>query len=498
MAIRIRQLGQIARAYDLLSQRLFQPPPNTISTNETYHWPAAGQPVAPIGPKDSQPLGMPFWFGQNQMYTPRPDAMYTFRDLQHLSMYPLARICIENVKDQLCQLKWYIRLRQMPGETRKDVKERRRREQNGDPWVAKLSDIFSRPNSEQTWPEWLRPTLDDMLVCDAASVYLRKNRLNQLAELRWIPGQTIVRYIDDNGYTPLPPDPAYAQLWEGIPRNNLTQDQLFYRPRNIVPRETISSFLYGCSPCEQVADEIKVGAARLQFVMRFYDKGSLPNFLHVVPPGTPPDTIREAMNYVNSELSGNLAERREYRIVQGFNRDGREDQFIFPKDPVLADVWDDVHIRKLCFAFGTSPQRLQRMMNRGSATVSQTAAEEEGIRPWKNWIKDCLVDPLIWRMTGSTKYEMILEISHETDEAKDAKIHTAYVHEGIETRNQAKDAMDMDPDPSPFADMLTVTTPQGAVPLGQTAMGMSGPKLVEKGDPTPSQKVNGHSVGGLV
>ena len=41
---------------------------------------------------------------------------------------------------------------------------------------------------------------------------------------------------------------------------NLTTDELIYRPRNIVPRDTASSFLYGMSPTEQIAQEIQIRA----------------------------------------------------------------------------------------------------------------------------------------------------------------------------------------------------------------------------------------------
>src|SRR5580658_2715876 len=102
--ITIRNLGPVAAAMTRLQQRLYQAPKNQIMNVEATHWPSALQPVTPIAPKGSEPLAFPFYMGQNLTYTPRPDAEYAAIDLKRLSNYPLARICIENTKDQLCQL----------------------------------------------------------------------------------------------------------------------------------------------------------------------------------------------------------------------------------------------------------------------------------------------------------------------------------------------------------------------------------------------------------
>src|SRR6185369_4646993 len=158
-------------------------------------------------------------------------------------------------------------------------------------------------------------------------------------------------YIDDNGFTPVPPSPAYAQLWWGIPLVDLTTDQLIYRPRNIVPRNTQSSQLYGMSPTEQLAPEIQIGMQRLEFVKAYYTEGSVPGVVHVVPKGTPPDKITEAMQWMNSDLAGNLAARRQWRMVQGFQDEGKEDQILFTKEPLLADLYDEMHMRKIAFGY---------------------------------------------------------------------------------------------------------------------------------------------------
>lgn len=835
--IRIRQLGQIADAAARLGQSLYRTPPNTIAGVNPTNWPTANQPVQPIGPPGSLPLAIPYQIGQNLTYTPRFDSPVSAAELRALATYPLARICIENTKDQLCQLPWKIQLRQLPGETIQDVARRRKTTERGDVVISTISKFLEYPDGEKDWSEWIRNILDDMLVIDAASIEIRKKNNGQLAALDWLPGDNITRYIDDTGRTPKPPSPAYVQLWEGIPRVPMTTDQLIYRPRNIVPRNTVSSYLYGycyssdteiltrdrgwvtfenlndtdlvatrsrskafewqkptsrivqnycgdmyhfsspavdvmvtpdhrmlvsfstldggkpsrkervvsakelaaghnherklpmtstwdgveigektfvsnhstdmydfrisgddycallgaylsegniryqggieinqlkekrgrinpswqlyhdlmervngkalyvgnafvlarrsitdhfrkfghartkyipeeirntsvrqlsifweyfiagdgnreprgkdnyrrdrdrvytssktmagqfveiaqklgwsaavrrddgrpmkcpnpgkfygkiyqgnerftinvryannmyapvkkvtydgsvycvsvpngivyvrrngkpvwCgnSPVEQVAQEIRIGMARLEFVWAYYKTGSIPNAIHVVPAHVTVDNIREAMNWVNSELSGNLDARRTWRMIQGFAKEGKEDQIIFPKEPVLADVFDDLHIRKLCFAFGTSPMRLQRMMNRGSAQQSQQSNEDESIRPWMNWIVKAIINPLLRRMTGDNMYEMELTLEHDADQLKQVKIDDIKVSKGHASINEIRRSNGEDPDPDPAADELAITTPTGRVPIGLLPPGMS---LVPRGDGTP-------------
>lgn len=455
----MRSLGGVAQALTSFQNRLYTPPKNTIAGVNASNWPDPLDPVSPIGPKGSEPLGWPFWEGQNLTYTPRPDAEYTAHQLRELAMYPLARILIEQVKDSICAMPWSIKLRRKEGESNS---ERQKRESQ-DPVVKELTDFFSYPDQENSWATWIRPFLDDMLVIDAGTILIRRTFGGKIVQLRVIPGANITRYIDKNGFTPMAPEPAYAQLWEGIPRVNLTTDQLIYRPYNIVPRSTDSSHLYGCSPTEQLATEIKIGIERLKFVLAFYTEGSTPGLVHVVPPGVPPDTINENMQWMNSELAGNLAARRQWRMIQGMNPD-REDQIIQLKEPVLADAFDDLHIRRLAYGYGASAQRLLKMMNRASSESNQSAAEEEGTLPWVKYLKDTH-DLLIQKKMGHADYEWVPDTGHEADPKIEADILKEYVTTAQMTVNESRKKRDMDPDPSPEADQLMVMTATGFVPL---------------------------------
>lgn len=456
----VRPMGPIFQAINQARQAIYQRPQEYIQGIDETLFPNPLQPVRPMGPPKAEPLGWQFDWGRNLIFTPREDAQYSADDLRRLATYPLARICIENNKDVLTRMPWKVQLRAKPGET---AKERAARAKN-DPKLLKITRFMEKPNPEKDWEDFWRPILDDMLVIDAASIFVAKNRTGDVVQLRWVEGSSITRLVDEHGWTPQPPNPAYQQLWYGYPRVDLTTEQLVYKPRNIVPRNTQSSYLYGMSPTEQVAEEIKIGQARLNFIYDFYREGSIPGGILFAPVNTPPDKIKEAQQWLDSDLAGQLAKRRRLQILQGFQGDGKSEQLHFPKEPVLADMFDELHTRKICFAYGVSPNRLMKLMNRASSEQNQEAAMEEGTLPYLNWFKS-VADYIIQEVLGEDEYEVSFDPFHETDKLKQAMADAEDIKVGLYTRNEKREERGDDPRDEPEADELNVMTAQGLVPL---------------------------------
>ena len=117
-------------------------------------WDSPYQPVAPLGPAGRGAAPIPAWSGQNLIFTPRSDAEYSAADLKALASYPLARICIENVKDPVTRAPWEIQMRARPNETRKQVQ---RRANDDKETLIMLNRFFEYPDREHNWQEWLRP-----------------------------------------------------------------------------------------------------------------------------------------------------------------------------------------------------------------------------------------------------------------------------------------------------------------------------------------------------
>jgi hypothetical protein len=822
----IKPISQMVDAIAHYGQSLFQPPQETIRGIKQDSWWSPLQPIQPFAPPGQEPSAFQWWPGQNLWWTPRADAEYSAADLKQLATYPLARICIENVKDAVTRAPWEIQLRERPNETRTARLARAKGDEN----ILKLNRFWEYPDREHNWQEWVRPLLDDLLVIDAPSILLRKNYRGELAELAVLRGEMITRLIDQNGFTPVPPSPAYYQNWWGLPQVLLTTDQLVYKPRSIVPRNSLASQLYGMcfddeteiltrrgwlrfkdtnqqdefatrqintgifewqkatnftarpydgemlhfenrsldllvtpnhrmlvdslpralgkgkpqpkrefvieadalaevysgrtgipqwsvwngveitekifkssvkrsgpdpievrmtgdqycafmgmylaegsirrrsiqiaqkhdkrgsyelyrrlliellgsqpcysghqfefqrrvladflrqfghadtkfipddirgatqrqleifwkyynagdgrnnstpqvftvskkladqlteiiqkmgsaptvwtrtpriakfpdnrkyksrmgwlitrrpaintkgwkatrvaykgwiycvtvpngfvyvrrngkaafsgnSPTEQIAEEIMVGVSRLRFVRAYYEEGSVPGVVQVVPRGTSPERITEAMSWMNSELAGNLAARRQWRLVQGFNEPGKEDQIIFSKEPLLTDIYDEKHIREVAYAYGVSPQRLMKMI-RTEGKSSADAAEVEGTLPWVLWVKG-IVDFILQRKMGFMDYEMAINPYAEPDPLKNAAAITMYVKGGVMTPNEARKRVGEELRPEPEADRLGVITGQGFVPIGVASV-VAGVQIDDKGNPKPHSVV---------
>ena len=463
----VRNLSGIASSITSLGK----PSTPTIRGVETSDLFGPLQPFLPIAPPGTEARGFQYWPGQNLVTPPRPDAELNAARLKLLSQYPVARICIENVKDVITDMPRQVQIRAMPGESKRDVAARAK----GDKTLQVLNAMWDYPDGEHDWSEWLRPLLEDMLVIDGGSV-LNRSRKNQ-PEFRVISGDTITRLITTEGYTPLPPSPAYAQNWSGspgtgtgIPFVQLTTQQLIYKPRNISPRDTIASCMYGYSPTEQIKDELEIGIGRLLFIKAYYETGTIPDMMHIVPPNVDPAEIEKAQQLLTSELAGQLQKRRQIQMIQGFvERDqpggSSGDQFIFPKEALLSDPFDDLHIKKIAFAYGTSPARLQKMMNRAATETNQESAAEEGTLPFLRWVKSSVCDYIIQRIMGFTQYEMAFDTQRESDVEKQSTADGNDINNGVRTMNQAREDRGLDPMAEPWADKLGVKTPAGWTPL---------------------------------
>jgi 2'-5' RNA ligase len=130
----------------------------------------------------------------------------------------------------------------------------------------------------------------------------------------------------------------------------------------------------------------------------------------------------------------------------------------------LADAFDDLHIRKICFGYGTSPQRLMRMMNRASASSNQEAAEEEGLMPWVEWTQG-VINFIIQRKAGYSDYELQFNPYQELDINKLSVAMSTLVDNGLRTPNEGREALGDDPSSEEGANDLGIKIATGRVPL---------------------------------
>jgi hypothetical protein len=123
-------------------------------------------------------------------------------------------------------------------------------------------------------------------------------------------------------------------------------------------------------------------------------------------------------------------------------------------------------------------------MNRASAESAEEAAEEEGLFPYMRWLKR-FINHIIQRYMQMPGYEFVFDDRREQDLLKRAQANEILIKEGIYTRNEIREDNGDDVRPEAEADMLTITTPQGVIPLEGAADRAKALLVPRNGEPQP-------------
>ena len=480
---------------------LFRPAGNLIEGVQPGSW---ASPQNPIRPTLQLGVGIRQWDftpSINLQYTPRGDVSIKFPALWNVSnSFDLCRLMIETRKDQIVNRPWVIRVKPQPGE----LKSARLKRQMANKDVAAVTEIFKYPDGVHDFSLWIRMWLEELIVFDAPTIYPVRSLSGEFIPggLRLISGATITPLLDNSGFTPAPPSPAYQQIILGIPTSNVAGQkprefsavntkrqpgdlsELIYSPRN--PRVNSR---WGFPPVEQIITTLAIGANRQQFLKDFYTSGNTPEGLLPMPESWTAKQIQDFQKWFDSMLAGNLQMRRRMIMIPDAKRDP-----VMTKKDALVDVTDDYLIRVVAFAFSISPQNLIKQVNKGTAKESSDVAQIEGLEPYLKHIENTM-NGIIARTLGINDLEFAYTDEREMDPYKQAQTDALYVDNGTYSRNAVREARGDDPDPTPEANMLCVTTPTGIVPIDGKAAAERAKAMqpAEKPDPepvkTPAQKV---------
>ena len=104
------------------------------------------------------------------------------------------------------------------------------------------------------------------------------------------------------------------------------------------------------------------------------------------------------------------------------------------------------------------------MMNRASGEKQSDQADEEGIEPTKEWIKE-FIDDIIAEELGSPDLELAWQEGDETDPTKQEAIYEGRLKVGGVSLNEFRDAIGLDPSPDPAADKLMALPGESQIKL---------------------------------
>jgi len=380
-------------------------------------------PLVPVEPELARLWDFPV--GYNYIWTPRSYEPISFDELRALANNEnLTRMAIETRKDQIEKLEWSIRPRDEKHIAR-DAPQR----------IKQLTEFWRRPDQERPFASWLRELLEDMLVIDAPTLEILRNRDGSVRGYDIIDGSTIKVLIDITGRSPSAPAPAFEQVIHGRPWRLFTEDEIIYLPRNKRP-----GHVYGYSPVEQILMYINVALRRQTSQLYYFTEGNLPpGFLTV--PELNADQIARLNEHMNDLLSGNLAERRRFQMIPYGAK------WSAVKEAPLKDEFDEWLARVVMFCFSLPPDAFVRMRNRATSETARQTALEEGLSPLMTWVKRLVDDEIELRM-GHKDLEFAWEDVKQIDPEIQNKVETQYVKLGIKTVDESREILGLDPLPN--------------------------------------------------
>ena len=455
------------------NMRTSQPPPWIDDVDMAAQWYSPMEPVWPFGPPYYDvPREWNFPVGYNLNFVPqRLELMGMLRGMRQ--SWGILSTIIETRKDQLLRIPWTIQVRNKPRATSKYVDEIRR--------------FFKRPDGKLSYSQWSRKYLDDLLVLDAPTIYLSRDMGGRVKYAEILDGATIFPLIDDVGRRPdsvvdVTPEgltyerrqPAYQQIIYGLPMVNLSEDEIIYgmmRPRPELP-------VFGYSPVEQILTEATEAIRKTFYQLEFWRAGSMPELIVTVPDNWNPRQIATFQAHFDAVLSGQLTLKSKVRFVPG----GMKPFDI--KNASGESLWsqrDELLVRLACYAYSVSPTPFVHQTNRATANQAQESANEEGLYPLMSYWKDDVADTIIQEKFGYDDIEFVYLPRAEPDQSKQASIHQIRIDEGLQTRNEVREELGLEPVED--GDYLTVKSGAAVVRLDQIISG----EALMPGAPAPPE-----------
>lgn len=407
-------------------------------TPETWFGP--NQPIAPVAPPEVAGRAWDYATGFNLNYTPRGDSEVKFSELRALAdNCDVLRSVIETRKDQICALKWNVRVKHDPDKKQATITADQKKR------IAAITDFFQSPDKDLNFNEWLRSLVEDILVIDAVAIYKRPTRGNGLYGLELIDGSTIKPLIDDTGRTPVSPGPAYQQVLHNVPAVNYTREELIYYRNN--PR---TNSVYGYSRVEQIIITVNTLIRRALHQLEYYRSGSVPDAFVGLPKEWNTDQIVSFQKSFDALISGNSAVKRKVKFMPG------EFKYQETKAPMLKDEYDEWLARIVCFCFSIAPTPFIKQNNRATGETAKDSAKEEGLQPLKEAICN-LLTPIIRNEFKSPDLEFAFEEDGEQDPFQQMQINTGYAENGIMTIDEARERLGLEPWGGAAAELMVKT-----------------------------------------
>jgi len=326
--------------------------------------------------------------------------------------YPIARACIDYVKNVITRQDWDI------------VKENEEEELSNDDEIRiKLQEFFKRPYGfDSSMRIFLENIIEDYLVMGSVSIEKVRTRGGSVFNLMPVDVSTIKVRINDNGRIPNPPEIAYEQWVMGFKVAELTKDDLIFRVKNARPNT-----IFGLSPLESLIIQVQSALAGSLYNYKFFTDSNLVEGFVEVPEDWNKDQIQEFQAYFDSMISGDPRFQRRLKMMPGgmkYTPTKKPEEMQFER----FELW---LLQQTCAVFGVTPQTLgfTNQINKATAEVQYEVTQDRVGKGLQQFIEELFTD-IIQNSMGYKDYRFSFVKVMETDELEEAQIEDIKIKNG--------------------------------------------------------------------
>ena len=349
--------------------------------------------------------------------------------------------------------------------------------------LMRVQTFFDYPDKRMgfTFSQWLTDIIYSHLVYDGIVVAPEYNLGGELTSLSTIDTSTIKILLDNQGFIPRPPAPAYQQVLYGFPRGEFqaenvsqdgkvpdafTSDQLAYYIRRPRPNN-----IYGYSQVEECINIASIYMERQAWLHAEYTNGVTPRMV-ITTDGAEHWTPEQLSYYersYNDQFSGQTQRRHNFMLM----RPGMKAEQLKGVDEAYKNTYDEWLVMQIAAKFGV-PQGLMGIKGPASLGGYHEKGQSDQTESYatdalRNFLIECIND-MARRFLG-VGAELTLTGTgggNDSDDLTRAQADEIDINTGIRTRNEIRAERGIPLMDEPEADQLGVTVGSGVTFLTGT------------------------------
>lgn len=376
-----------------------------------------GIPNTPVYDEDDGARVFDYQPGVNYYITPRMGyGLLPFSVLRQFADYcEEVRIVIEAFKREIRSLEWDINKADPADKT------------DYGPERTRLKAFWARPDGATEFDSWLNAVLEDMLVVDAATLWLEGGNAGEIRAVQQIDGATIRPLLDVRGRIPQAPAPGYMQAIKGMNWTWFTSEFLMYRPFN----GNIHS-PYGKSPTEFILTTINTSLQRKLSQAVYWNQTNVPEALVGVPDTWDMEQVKALQEWFDTLLSGNVDKLRRLKFMPVSGSGMPVHEFRRPDGTTVYDEWV---LKMASWAFGFLPSEFGIVNGAGLGGKGFLEGQENtmyrfGVGPVIQYVQN-IITTIISRQTTAPLCFRFINIGPAEDKAIEADLDERQLRNGI-------------------------------------------------------------------